>query len=55
MRIVILMMFCGLILSCATAPEPHLTAATASPHFSHPLRSGGMNVTPALPQAAAAL
>jgi hypothetical protein len=28
---------------------------TPSPHFSHPLRSGGMNVTPALPQAAAAL
>jgi hypothetical protein len=29
--------------------------ARASPHFSHSLRSGGPNVTPALPQAAASL
>ena len=37
-------------------PVKHgLSSNGVSPHFSHPLRSGGMNVTPALPQAAAAL
>jgi len=35
--------------------DPSSKEDLSSPHFSHPLRSGGMNVTPALPQAAAAL